>query len=372
MYRGRSRSNPMARVTQSPFHSGRSEHFDRVIVCHGPRPALSKENGFAWISQQDIEQLRARNDLGRDALPPLAPGVLRPPTSVGLPSPPSSTRQAAPGAPLPPRLPPQDHNFGREELKRQLVERLLSGQPPPTTVLGPPGIGKSTLTLAALHDKDIQRRYGPHRYFIHLDDVDTATGLNSELAQALGLPPGPEFPARLETFFGGKPALLILDNAETPWEADTLATEQLLEELAAIPHLALLLSVRGRVQPTIPQMGRPIEVPLLGLDAARELFRSIVWDVDLHHPRLNELLDAQQVLALAVTLLAHASQGVDLEWTYTQWQRMRTSLLVRREQQNRLGSISRLVRAVAPEPPGDRDGQTSALRDVQAPGGSRS
>ena len=204
----------MARVTQSPFHSGRSEHFDRVIVCHGP-DRLSKENGFAWISQQDIEQLRARNDLGRDALPPLAREFFdphigwAPVTSLFHTA--GSARSSAPA-----RLPPQDHNFGREELKRQLVERLLSGQPPPTTVLGPPGIGKSTLTLAALHDKDIQRRYGPHRYFIHLDDVDTATGLNSELAQALGLPPGPEFPARLETFFGGKPALLILDNAETP------------------------------------------------------------------------------------------------------------------------------------------------------------
>jgi tetratricopeptide (TPR) repeat protein len=323
------------------FRSGRREHFDRLIVRHGAKPALSNENGFAWLAKEDIEQLRARNELDQTRYPlwpqgffgSLSPGASPPPAAPRGPTIPSS-------APPPGGLPPTGDHFGREELKKHLVEILLAPQPPPTTVLGAPGIGKSTLTIAALHDPEVQRRYDPHRYFVHLDGAKTAARLNSEIAQVLGLPPGRELPAHMATLFGGKPALLILDNAESPWEAAPQETEELLADLASIPRLALLLSVRGRVQPTLPRRGKPIEVPRLELDAARQLFRSIAWNVDLHHPRLEELLKAQEGLALAITLLAHAAQGVELDWTYRQWQRLRSKLLVRKEAQDRLGSIA--------------------------------
>jgi hypothetical protein len=41
----------------------------------------------------------------------------------------------------------------------------------------------------------------------------------------------------------------MLDNAETPWEADTEGTEAVLGQLASIGELQLLVAVRGAQRP---------------------------------------------------------------------------------------------------------------------------
>ena len=57
------------------------------------------------------------------------------------------------GDPLPRfLLPPKPSCFGREGPVKELVRTLLQEDPPPTPILGGPGIGKTTVTLAALHD----------------------------------------------------------------------------------------------------------------------------------------------------------------------------------------------------------------------------
>ena len=50
----------------------------------------------------------------------------------------------------------------------------------------------------------------------------------------------------------GAPAVVALDNAETPWEADTLATEDLLARVAQTPGVALVASLRGAERPSGP------------------------------------------------------------------------------------------------------------------------
>jgi tetratricopeptide (TPR) repeat protein len=327
-------SNISQKTFKVSFDSKESEEeFDRLIIRHGPEGALTPLH--SWLNEQDLVKMRERNQLDQTRVPLWPPDFL----SVGHTTA-AVARGQTPPSPPPRGLPPPPHTFGREELTRQLVERLLASPPLPTVVLGPPGVGKSTLTLSALHHPGIERRYAAHRYFLRLDGVSKASGLNSDIAHTCGLTPGPGLPARLDAFLGGEPALLVLDNAETPWEADGPATETLLAELSNIPRLAVLLSVRGKVPPPLPRMGRPLLVPLLELAAARELFLGIAYEVEPQDPRLDEMLKAQEGLPLAVTLLAHSAQGVDLDWTYKQWRNMRGELLDRKDRQDRQGSLS--------------------------------
>jgi len=50
-------------------------------------------------------------------------------------------------------LPAAPRCFGRDEEINDLVANLLAEKPLPAPILGPPGIGKSSLTLAAMHDR---------------------------------------------------------------------------------------------------------------------------------------------------------------------------------------------------------------------------
>ena len=85
----------------------------------------------------------------------------------------------------------------------------------------------------------------------------------------MGLEPGPKLEERAFAELERGRAALVLDNAETPWESDPLATEGLLAQLAAIRGLCLVVSVRGQQRPQGVASREPVAVPPLDLPAAR-------------------------------------------------------------------------------------------------------
>src|SRR5262249_4026726 len=116
-------------------------------------------------------------------------------------------------------------------------------------VLGTAGIGKTTITVAALYEQRVAARYGAHRYFVRCDGAKSQEALAGAIAAALRLEPGPQFEATLLQRLSESPALLVLDNLETPWEADQLKVEDFLGRLTARPNLALVVSIRGGERP---------------------------------------------------------------------------------------------------------------------------
>jgi tetratricopeptide (TPR) repeat protein len=229
---------------------------------------------------------------------------------------------AAPGLPTAPRL-----FLGRNGLLDELCTELLRSPAPAVALLGPGGIGKSSLTLQALHRPDLAARFGARRWFVRLDTAPTAEAALALVAEALGLRPQQPLLPAVCAFVGQASGVLALDNLETPWEGELEETEKLLLALKAAPNLALVISLRGAQRPA--GLGaKSIRVPQLDEAAATDLFCQIA-DAKHDDPSLAPLLALLDGVPLAITLLAHVAEGASLASVLAAWQQKQTALLAR-------------------------------------------
>ncbi|KAJ7149506.1 hypothetical protein C8R43DRAFT_951979 [Mycena crocata] len=115
---------------------------------------------------------------------------------------------------------------------------------PRIAILGPGGIGKTSLARAILHELQITNKFEQFRFFVTCDSASTKAELVALIGAHLGLRPGKDLTGLIIHFFSSKPAcLLILDNLETLWEPmETRHTiEHFLSLLTDVPTLALLV-----------------------------------------------------------------------------------------------------------------------------------
>ena len=248
--------------------------------------------------------------------PPRPTGRVRPGTQA--------RRVAGVGLPAPRRT------FGRDAETADLVGVVLDEEAGPALVLGPPGVGKTNLTLAVLHSPVVVEAFGPRRFWLRCDAITDPAELAGDLATALGAPASRgDAMASAVALLAEAPSLVVLDNAETPWEADPLAAEAFLEALAAVPGARMVASLRGSERPGGPTWARPLRLaPLVG-PAARELFVSIAGD-RFAADGLDGFLDEMGGLPLAIELLAYVAETEDnLEALIGRWRQERSTILAR-------------------------------------------
>src|SRR4029077_537843 len=116
-------------------------------------------------------------------------------------------------------LPPLARCFGRECEIYELVDQLLADEHVPVPIVGAPGIGKTTIALAALHESRVAERYNGRRYFIRCDGIQTRDALIVQIGLAFALSPSPNLRSAVISELSISPAVLFLDNVETPWES---------------------------------------------------------------------------------------------------------------------------------------------------------
>ncbi len=235
-------------------------------------------------------------------------------------------------------LPAAPDLIGRDTEVAMLAGAWLARPPQPVAVLGAPGVGKSAVCLAALHDPKVQERFGDRRWFVRCDGAASAGALLSGLAAELDVtgegPPGTLL-GWITEVLGAGPAVVVLDNFETPWTGDPLPVEELLRALGAVPWAGLAVSARGTARPAGLRWADFAMLSPLPLADARRVFLAVAGPAFAADPRLDGLLAGLDGVPLAVQLLGYAAQGQPLEEVAARWQAERTGML------QRLGGASR-------------------------------
>ena len=238
-------------------------------------------------------------------------------------------RELAPPRPAASNLPSAGYCFGRETEVKALVSELSKKKPSPIPILGGPGMGKTTIALKAIAHNSIVKRLGARRWFVRCDGVKTRAELAAAIARALGLNIGPNVELAVLAELSNGRGALVLDNAETPLDADKTEVEELLSILASVDSLALVATIRGKHRPPTVAWGPTIEVERLSDEAAHKAFvaasgkKTYVQDGSL-----SQVLSVLDGIPLAIVLMgrfAESFKSLDLVWE--RWRARKTAIL---------------------------------------------
>ncbi|KAG0695420.1 hypothetical protein DFH29DRAFT_270542 [Suillus ampliporus] len=199
--------------------------------------------------------------------------------------------------PVPPSRPSMF--YGRQELVAVLTDLVVNDEH--IALIGPGGMGKSSLAKAILNEPHVKKKFGDRRFFVTYD------ALGIELA-------GADPKRRISSFLRSASALVILDNAETFEEADASSAlseiPPAIADIADIPGVILILTSRSRRNaPNVPWITK--DIPPLESSSARQAFFRIYHPASCSNAEEEEIINLLKELAfhpLSINLLANTAQ----------------------------------------------------------------
>ncbi|KDR85865.1 hypothetical protein GALMADRAFT_234980 [Galerina marginata CBS 339.88] len=145
---------------------------------------------------------------------------------------------------------------GRNSLVEEIVQLLVKEETSRVCILGPGGMGKTSVSLAVVESPLIQERFAHGNYvWVPCNGATSAALLLETLHIQLQVPGDKQVTLEKiisELNTSTNPRLLILDNFETPWNApggSQKQVEDILRTLAKLGHIAMLVTMRGNRPP---------------------------------------------------------------------------------------------------------------------------
>ncbi|TDL23914.1 hypothetical protein BD410DRAFT_767765 [Rickenella mellea] len=222
--------------------------------------------------------------------------------------------------------------YGRDDYTNQVIHTLLTNVPARLAILGPGGVGKTSVAAAVFHNPRIKDYFQNHRTFISCEALLTADSLTESLCRGfdLSIQDGKPLKTLLNYLQSAPQILLVLDNFETLWDADNenQDTLKLLRNLSTLTNLHILMTIRGILRPPGISWTEPVlePLPVLSVDIAKMAYLAISPTYD--HDSLEQLLEKVGYLPLAINLLANLAQmGFSPSALLAAWVKEQTRML---------------------------------------------
>jgi tetratricopeptide (TPR) repeat protein len=200
---------------------------------------------------------------------------------------------------------------GRGDFVEDIARSLLQEETSRICILGPGGMGKTSVSLAVVELPVIKERFpGGNCVWVPCIEATSATLLLEILYIQLQVPGDNQVTLEkiISELNGSKqPRLILLDNFETPWNAPGRTQKQvsdILRKLAMLSHVAILVTMRGIYPPCDAIEWQSHTIQPTDEAACRRIF----YDINpssKNDPNIDRLLAALGHMPFAVTLMAN-------------------------------------------------------------------